>query len=395
MQVLGTVVTSGTTTANRVQEEPNSARDAEANLDMEVDKNSEEGGITTDEEEGQVNDDNLIDYNDYNEDGTPTAAAEAVTKAAYLNDLCEQFANKGKEYRYRAFLKSEKVKDLYTSPMTMEMSHEDILSEIPTEDKHLVGVVRGMLIMPPSFLHKHLIPTIRMRDALKRSEIGEVPGGVETAIMFSFFDQSVLNLTKRTGENLADNSALRAMVNRARNDKVDHFALMKEGRNGLFKGAVSALKQIERAARLPNADKLSDMTDIEIESQNEEIAYAIKQHEAHVWRDHDDLLLIREQASLLANLAWEQQIHICNLNDKYLHLLEERKTLADMSHKPIYDSVDLMSNTMKDIANDTMRNLQKKINALQEALNQRHDDMSRLLTPVDITKIMDTMNKLN
>ncbi len=104
--------------------------------------------------------------------------------------------------------------------------------------------------------------------------------------------------------------------------------------------------------------------------------------------------MIREQASLLANLAWEQQIHICNLNDKYLRLLEERKRLADMSHKPVYDSVDLINNTMKDIVNDTMKNLQEKINVLQETLNQRHDDMSRLLTPVDVTKIMDTLIEL-
>jgi hypothetical protein len=136
------------------------------------------------------------------------------------------------------------------------------------------------------------------------------------------------------------------------------------------------------------------MTDIEIESQNEEIAYAIKQNEGHVWRDHDDLLLIREQASLLANLAWEQQIHICDLNDKCLRLLKERKRLADMSHKPVYDSVDLINKTIKDIVNDTMKNLQEKINVLQETLNQRHDNMSRLLTPVDVTRIMDTMNKL-
>jgi hypothetical protein len=65
--------------------------------------------MMAEEEEGQVNDDNLIDYNDYNEYGTPRAAAEATTKAAYLNDLRELFAsNKGKEYR--AFLKSERSK---------------------------------------------------------------------------------------------------------------------------------------------------------------------------------------------------------------------------------------------------------------------------------------------
>jgi hypothetical protein len=237
-----------------VQEEPNSAIDAETIVNMEVDKDSDEG-IITDEEEGQVNDDILIDYD---EEGT-TTATEAAIKAAYLNDLRELFADREKQCR--AFIKSEKVKDLYTLPLTVEMSAEDILLEIPIEDLHLVGVVRGMLITPPSFVHKHIVPTIRMRDALKRSGIGEVPGGVETAIMFSFFDQSVMDFTKPTGENLADNSVLCAMVNRARNDKVDHFTLMKEGRNDLFKGAICALKQIERVARLPNPDKLSDMTD--------------------------------------------------------------------------------------------------------------------------------------
>jgi hypothetical protein len=49
---------------------------------------------------------------------------------------------------------------------------------------------------------------------------------------------------------------------------------------------------------------------------------------------------------------------------------------------------------MKDIVDNTMKTLQEKINVLQETLNQWHDDMSRLLTLVDVTRIMDTMNKL-
>jgi hypothetical protein len=48
------------------------------------------------------------------------------------------------------------------------------------------------------------------------------------------------------------------------------------------------------------------------------------------------------------------------LNDKYLRLLEERKKLVDMSHKPVYDSVDLM--------NDAMRLVHERMNALQETL---------------------------
>jgi hypothetical protein len=39
------------------------------------------------------------------------------------------------------------------------------------------------------------------------------------------------------------------------------------------------------------------MKDHEIESRNEDIAEAMKQYEAHTWKDHDDLLMLREQGS--------------------------------------------------------------------------------------------------
>ena len=199
-----------------------------------------------------------------------------------MKNLRELFAAKGKEYR--TLLKIEKGKHLFTSPMTFEMSPEDILSEIPNEELRNVGVVKGLLIMPPSFVQKYILPAIKMRKALKQSNEGNLPGGIETAIMFSFFDQSVMDLTKSTGENLADNSALRAVVNHVRNDNVDHVTLMKKGRDGLFKGTMATLKQLENVTKLPKQSEPWDMMlDPEIESRNEEIPEAIKQYEAHTY----------------------------------------------------------------------------------------------------------------
>jgi hypothetical protein len=62
---------------------------------------------------------------------------------------------------------------------------------------------------------------------------------------------------------------------------------MKEGRNGLYRGTMAALKQLENVTKLPKQSELWDMLDPEIESRNEEIAESIKQYEAHTWRDHD------------------------------------------------------------------------------------------------------------
>jgi hypothetical protein len=144
LEVLGSARAKKATTVAMVQQGLNPAQNAETLIDMAVEeeilpRNSEE------DDDGFI-DEELIDYN---EDGT-AAAVEAAAKVDRSKDLREMFASQGKAYR--TLLKSEKVKDLFTSTMTVEMSAEDILSEIPNEELHNVGVVKGLLIMPPGFV---------------------------------------------------------------------------------------------------------------------------------------------------------------------------------------------------------------------------------------------------
>ena len=76
--------------------------------------------------------DSLVDYNEDDE-------TEAAQKTAYRKALKEMLANNG--FAYRNILRSEKVKQHFTSPFSKEnaMSPEDILSEIPKEDLHEIG----------------------------------------------------------------------------------------------------------------------------------------------------------------------------------------------------------------------------------------------------------------
>ncbi len=99
---------------------------------------------------------------DYNEDDEIEAAQKAVDQKA----LKEMLANNG--FAYRNILRSEKVEQHFTSPFSKEntMSSEDILSKIPKEDLHEVGMVQRRMFMPASFVQKWVIPTIRARNAL-------------------------------------------------------------------------------------------------------------------------------------------------------------------------------------------------------------------------------------
>ena len=185
-------------------------------------------------------DEELIDYNEQDE-------IDAAEKAAERKALKEMLANNG--FALRNILRSEKVKSHFTSPFSKEneMSLEDILSEIPKEDLHEVGMVQRRIYMPASFVQKWVIPTIRARNALQDHGT-RLPGGYETAVLFSIFDQSILDLTKSRQQQDEGTYALRTIVACAQDANGKLIERMRKGNNGLKEIARASLKQLEQVS---------------------------------------------------------------------------------------------------------------------------------------------------
>jgi hypothetical protein len=78
-------------------------------------------------------------------------------------------------------------------------------------------------------------------------------------MLASIFDQSVIDLNRPINGNLANIRALRAMVVHTNDDTTHQFLPMEEGGKAL------------------NEDTLINMRDVDIDSQNAEIAEAIAQ----------------------------------------------------------------------------------------------------------------------
>ena len=216
---------------------------------------------------------------------------QAERAAAKTKALREALANSG--FAYRNILRSEKVKQHFTSPFSKEnaMSPEDILLEIPKEDLHEVGTVQGRMFMPASFVQKWIIPTIRARNALN-GQGTQLPGGYETAMLFSIFDQSILDTTKTRQQTDDDDHALRAIIACAQDANIKLIKRMRQGNDGLKKIARNSLDQLEQAVQIPPHHKLWNMTDIDYRYHQETIAEAIKQYRGHTERDLEDLQLL-------------------------------------------------------------------------------------------------------
>ena len=106
-----------------------------SNMDIELDgadqtASTEVNAASAASGEDTSEEDSLYDYNKEDEIAA-TQKAAAETKA-----LKEMLANSG--FAYRNILRSEKVKQHFTSPFSKEniISPEDVLLEIPKEDLH-------------------------------------------------------------------------------------------------------------------------------------------------------------------------------------------------------------------------------------------------------------------
>jgi hypothetical protein len=69
---------------------------------------------------------------------------------------------------------------------------------------------------------------------------------MESAMLASIFDQSVMDFNKPVSVNLADNRALRSMMIHTKDDTTHQFVPMEEGKKGLTNGLKSALQRLKK-----------------------------------------------------------------------------------------------------------------------------------------------------
>jgi hypothetical protein len=139
----------------------------------------------------------------------------------------------------------------------VEMSVEDMLAEIPEEDLKSVAIVQGHIYMPLPFAQRYILPTLRVHKALSSVKDGSLPGGIETAMLYSSFDQSIIDFAGKGSDLTTDDSAIRAVMAYATDDTtVKLIPCMMQGNSGLARSAIASLKELEKACQLPRAKEL-------------------------------------------------------------------------------------------------------------------------------------------
>jgi hypothetical protein len=147
---------------------------------------------------------------------------------AQQDTLSDVLAENG--FRLRQRISRDVVQAIIPVPMTAPTRPlVEVLSFIPREDAEQISLYHGQVFMPQHFLEKFMLPTMQLKRILKEEgnqtteEWDLVPGGPETAMMYSiFFRQS------QAQEHSAQSGKLRALVAHSNEQTGDQVCQIRE-----------------------------------------------------------------------------------------------------------------------------------------------------------------------
>jgi hypothetical protein len=234
--------------------------------------------------------------------------------------------------------------------------------------------------MPQHFLEKFLLPTMQIKKILEEdgNQTPEnwdlLPGGPETAMMYSIFRQS------QAQESSAQSGKLRALIAHSNEQTGD---LVCQNREDMSKKTVTLetfVSQLRDAAQLLSARVIYNMTDEDIVEKNRLTNEILQNFEKQMKLDYNAYERERQQNVLIARLNYEQQLHIHNVNEECVSISNQRQQIVE---KAIGLDVQLKVSQIKET-----------IKELQGSLAHQRQELTQVLSPLDTTTIMETLVKL-
>jgi hypothetical protein len=163
-------------------------------------------------------------------------------------------------YKMRMKVYADPDQAFRTMPMTAPTKTlAEVLQTVPLEDAEQISEFQGLVYMPEQFLEKYLLPTTQIRKLLEtenQTTTGNqpLPGGPETAIMYSLYHQ-----TRATQATTLDNK-LRSLVTHSVTDTSQLVTEITENMKVKEKSLEIYTNQLREVTTLPSLQTICRMT---------------------------------------------------------------------------------------------------------------------------------------
>ena len=270
---------------------------------------------------------------------------------------------------------------LYNPPSIHEASHSlvEMLLNIPEEDReHFAPLGETSVCMPLRVMEKYLYPTMKLMHHLQEKDGKDLPGGIQTMAMYSFFLQGQLYPKKRAQEDL---DVLKAATLTADHDLCSQVRSEVQQVDTAHIQMRNALYNLQKALTLPEYDDLMLKGPHFLHERQEEIDKLIALYDIQHQADFTVAKFNASKLTMLAHLAQRQAMEALDLNIRLVEAYEqidskiEENTVNQVMHSQHAMRVQveqlLHANALQ--VGSALRTVQDKINPYDV------DDMRRVL----------------
>mgnify|MGYP000716360246 FL=1 len=201
----------------------------------------------------------------------------------------------------------------------------EMLVSVPSADhEHFHELGDGHVCMPLHTMEKYLYPTLRVMQELHslKGRYEYLPGGVESMIVYSFFQQG-----GRVAQNLTEQDLrlLRNTIFPAGSDLPDQLRVNAEVTEGLSTHLRSTLRRLREMTVMPSIDKLENMTGETLDERQAEIDALLGIYTEQITKDYHACRLDKERLILLSHLSQQQSLEVLEAHLQLARVMESNQ----------------------------------------------------------------------
>jgi hypothetical protein len=260
---------------------------------------------------------------------------------------------------------------------------DGILKNFDETDKASIGIFNNLVYLPPYLVEKYLAPTATALQQINETALQQINeltsrsfSELGAMIIKPLFTQACLTGTGGPHEAVASNITEQPLAKTVSSTVIDLKDVMKSKDAALQK----YVKQLRKAAELPDEQTILSMADEELTYRNQRLEQLFTNFEEQIKRDYLILQKIRSDNIMLANVNYSQL--------KRLHQLTNDYTQVQLEKAELLQKVDDLDITSKVTA------IQDNLNELKATLNDKLTGLTQIVRPCTDQPLIETNAKL-
>jgi hypothetical protein len=267
------------------------------------------------------------------------------------------------------------------------------LKAIPRhESERLMKMGDGNMLMPIAIFEHYVYPMAYLRPYLEEMHEEKPAGGIECALIYSFFMQHQALPPDRTEDEIILLKATALASDEAISHQINNSS---DTVTGLSMAMANTLDKLEDECTMPNFRTVQSWSRQQAEARAQAVKTTIDLYREEGTRDYHLLRSTKERNIVLAHLAHKQSLENLDLNSRLLRMVQEKESrMETIIGADLKRATASLKISMDTITKDCVTRLEAQYDRVLQQLTPYDSEDARRVIDKQV-QFLDTLEKTN